>query len=506
MNNKTLHLFALGIALSLAGPASGTALRYAEDQAPGIINPLFTTSMSEARVNELLFDGLFTDDRDLASTPALVDNWELAEDKLSMTLSLKPDLYWQDGTPLSTKDVVFTIEAMKNPKTLSSEAGRVEWIKSAEALSSQQLRLTFNQPEFQPQDKLFFKIVPSHAFDSTTVRRGDDFRTKPVGTGPYQFISYNPDNSITYRRNTDYRDSVGIPELVMREVNDKNYQAKLMLFESMEALIRVLPRDLAVLQNNRLVELYPYQTNSWWYTGFNLTRAPFNEPKVRAALAHMVDVEALLAPVGTGAVLSGPFVKSSPYYNHDVAPVSADPFLAGGYLEEAGFEQGPDGWQRDGEVLTLQLSAPKAVEDAQEIVLNLQAQLQQNGVSVTVEFLDEAEWKARIWRNRDFDMLLSQWSFDRNEDVRDQFHSKGARNFGSYTNEKVDDLLDRARNSSDPYEKKMLLREAHRVIHEDHPMIFLWTLDSYAALNTKISQVAIHPFYFFTYVSSWRMK
>ena len=506
MKIRTLHLVAIGVALGLAGPASGTALRYAEDQAPGIINPLFTTSMSEARVNELLFDGLFTDDRDLASTPALVDNWDLSEDKLSMTLSLKPGLYWQDGTPLSTKDVVFTIDAMKNPKTLSSEAGRVEWIKSAEVISSQQIKLTFNQPEIQPQDKLFFKILPSHAFDSTTVRRGDDFRTKPIGTGPYQLTSYNPDNSITYRRNADYRDSVGIPELVMREVNDKSYQAKLVGYQSLEALIRVLPRDLAVLQNNRRVELYPYQTNSWWYAGFNLTRAPFNEPNVRAALAHMVDVEALLAPVGTGAILSGPFVKSSPYYNHDVSPVSADPFLAGGYLEDAGFRQGPNGWERNDEVLTIKLSAPKTVEDAQEIVLNLQAQLQQNGVGVTVEFLDEAEWKARIWRNRDFDMLLSQWSFDRNEDVRDQFHSEGARNFGSYTNKEVDDLLDRARNSSDPYEKKMLLREAHRVIHEDYPMVFLWTLDSYAALSTRISQVAIHPFYFFTYVPSWRMK
>ena len=69
----------------------------------------------------------------------------------------------------------------------------------------------------------------------------------------------------------------------------------------------------------------------------------------------------------------------------------------------------------------------------------------------------------------------------------------------------MDSLLDRARESSDPYEKKMLLRESHRVIHDDHPMVFLWTLDSYAAVNTRVSHVVVHPFYFFTYVPTWRM-
>ena len=88
----------------------------------------------------------------------------------------------------------------------------------------------------------------------------------------------------------------------------KSYQAKLLLYESLESLVRVLPRDLAVLQNNRKVELYPYQTNSWWYLGFNLKRHPFDDARVRTALAELVDVDALLDPIGTGETLTGPFV------------------------------------------------------------------------------------------------------------------------------------------------------------------------------------------------------
>jgi peptide/nickel transport system substrate-binding protein len=495
----------LGLFLLVAGPATGAALRYAEDLAPGIVNPLFTTSMSEARVNELVFDGLFTDDEDLASTPALAADWELSEDRTSMTVDLREGIYWQDGTALSARDVVFTVQAMKNPQTLSSEAGRVGWIKKVEATGDLQVKFTFEQVEVAPQDKLFFKILPAHSFSGSVVQRGDAFRTQPIGTGPYKLVSYNEDNSITFARNPDFRDTVGVGELVMRELSDKSYQAKLMLYESLEALIRVLPRDLAVLQNNRKVELYPYQTNSWWYLGFNMARAPFNDLNVREGIAQMIDVPTLLAPVGTGELLSGPYVKSSPFYNHEVPLVENDDFLAGGALEEAGYRLGPNGWENDDGPLTLTLTAPRMMEDAQEIIINLQSQLQQNGITVAVEFLDEAEWKARVWRSHDFDLLLSQWSFDRNEDVRDQFHSKGARNFGGYASDTVDSLLDRARKSSDPYEKKMLLRESHRVIHDDHPMVFLWTLDSYAAVNTRVSHVVVHPFYFFTYVPTWRM-
>jgi peptide/nickel transport system substrate-binding protein len=161
---------------------------------------------------------------------------------------------------------------------------------------------------------------------------------------------------------------------------------------------------------------------------------------------------------------------------------------------------------KDGEVLSLVLTAHQSVESSQEVVINLQSQLEAGGVKVEVEFLDEAAWKARIWRERNFDVILSQWSFDRNEDVYEQLHSNGSRNFGSYTNLSVDELLDLARTTTDPYEKKAALRKVHELAHDDAPMVFLWTLDSYAALSTKVSNVVIHPFYFFTYVREWRMK
>ena len=493
--------------LGTALPTVANPLRYAEDQAPGIINPLFTTTMVEARVNELLFDGLYTDNQDLATTPAVIETAQVDEDGMGMILTLRSDVFWHDGTPIQADDVVFSIDAMQNEATLSTEAGRVEWIKEAVALDERNIRLEFSAPTFHPQDKLFFKLLPKSQFTSTTVSRTHPFRTQPIGTGPYRLDSYNDDNSVTFRANQDYRNGVGISELVLREVADKSYQAKLIQYESLEALVRVMPQDLAELSKSRKIELYPYQTNSWWFMGFNQQKAPFDDPRVRQALSQLVDVENLLAPIGTGEILSGPYVKSSPFYNHDVAPWSNDAYSASSLLEEAGFVRGEDGmWAREGEPLSFTLTFHQNLETSQKVVINLQSQLRREGVEVLTEALDEAEWKARIWRQRDFDTILSQWSFDRNEDVYAQFHSRGERNFSGYANERVDELLDQARAASDPYDKKAALRQVHALVREDAPMIFLWTLDSYAALSTQIRNVLIHPFYFFTYVGEWQMQ
>jgi peptide/nickel transport system substrate-binding protein len=219
----------------------------------------------------------------------------------------------------------------------------------------------------------------------------------------------------------------------------------------------------------------------------------------------MVDVEALLAPIGTGDALTGPYVKSSPYYNHDVPAWGYDARAAADLLQRAGCTQEAGHWMRNGQPLTLHITAHQTLESSQEVVINLQSQLQSAGLDVEVEFLDEAAWKARVWREHDYDVVLSQWTFDRNEDIRDQFHSEGARNFSGYASKAVDILLDKARDTTDPQEKKAALRDAHRMIHDDAPMVFLWTLDSYAALSTRVRSVVIHPFYFFTFVQNWRM-
>lgn len=489
---------------AMSAVAFGAPLRYAEDRAPSIVNPVFATTMSEARINELVFEGLFTDDQELRSKPALASGFTLAADRKSMTIDLRTDVKWHDGDAFSAKDVVFTVNAMKDAGTASTESGRVAWISSIAADGDSRVKITFTGEEWAPDEKLHFKILPSHKFTSTTIKRTDPFRTQPIGTGPFRLTSFNGDNSISLMRFDSWHGTAGLAEIAMREVADTNYQAKLLMYESLEALVRVLPRDIAALKADRKVELYPYQTNSWWYVGFNMKQPRFQDLLVRQAIHRMVDAKGLLEPVGTGDLVTGPFVPSSPFYNHDVLPLGADPTASKTLLESAGYTlQGRQWMDKAGQPLKIRLTAPEGSDVAQDVVINLQSQLQMQGLSVEPEFLGSAEWKQRIWKDRDFDLIVSQWSFDRNEDIYEQFHSKGTRNFTSYNSAEVDGLLDQARTAPDPQQKRALLRQVHSTIAREDPMVFLWTLDSYSALSTKVKNVVIHPFYFFTWADDW---
>ncbi len=511
MHHRSIRsLSALAATTLLLGSASASQLRYAEDQAPAIVNPLYTSSMAETRVNELLFQGLYADDHTLASVPQLAESGELSTDRLHMTVRLREDVNWQDGTPFSSKDVAFTVRAMKDPATASTEASRVSFIADVREVGDHAVQFDFVRPELRPEDKLTFKIVPASGFQGLPVKRSDGFRNSPLGTGPWSLVKFNDDNSISFSANAGFRgpdgkDDVGISQITLKEVADKNYQAKLLLYESIDALVRVLPRDIAMLQSNRKVELYPYQTNSWWYAGFNLDRAPFNDPAVRQALSQMLNVPDMLAPIGTGDTITGPYVPSSPFYNHETKPYPNDPEGAAALLTAAGYQRDPDGWYKAGRKLTVTVSAHRALESAQEVTINLQSQLQAQGIDVTIDFLDEAQWRQQVWKDRNYDMVLSQWTFDRNEDIREQFYSSGARNLTGLKDPEVDKLLDAARDATDPLGRKAALRAAHQRIHDDIPMIFLWTLDSYAAVSTKVRGVTVHPFSFFSWAPEWQM-
>jgi peptide/nickel transport system substrate-binding protein len=480
------------------------SLRYAEDQGPGIVHPAYATTMSEARLNELLFESLVTDDRDLATTGQLASGWTVAADRMSMEIKVRPDARWHDGRPVTAGDVAFTVEALRAEASLSPEAGRVAWIDRVEVTDELTAVLHFVAPEAAPEDKLRFKILPRHRFAGTTLSRTDDFRRDPVGSGPYELKRFNDDGSVTLARSA-HPDPAPIEELVLREVSDRSYQAKMLLYESLEALVRVLPRDLAMLQAEPGVSLYPYQTNSWWYVGFDQTEPPFDDPVVRRAISQMVDVDKLLAPIGTGETITGPYVPSSPFYNHDVPAWRSDAAAASALLEGAGWSRESGMWMKDGQPLSFKLTAHRSQESAQEVVVNLQSQLRGAGVQVEVEFLDAAAWRGRIWRERDFDAVLSQWTFDRSEDVREQLHSEGTRNFLGYRSERTDALLAEAAATTEPQVRKRALRDLHAVVHEDAPMVFLWTLDSYSAVRDDVQGVAVHPFYFFTWIRDWRM-
>ena len=415
-----------------------------------------------------------------------------------MNIALRRDVSWHDGKPFTP--LTWSSPSRPCASTAPPRPKAHVWrIDKVTATDAHQVSLTFKACEASPEDKLHFKILPAPLRRHGGVP-SHPFHSQPVGTGPYRLQSFNNDNSISIRaqRLSAAQRRRGAPDA---GGGRQEVPVQAASYGSLEALVRVLPRDLAIFKRQS-TELPRRRTPGG--SRLQPRRQALRRPPRAGALALMVDRPSLLAPIA-GRPARGPFVRSSPFYNHTFKPESPTQ-RAPRSCWRGGWRRVDGRWHVDGAPITLRLSALARQETVQDVVINLQSQLKQHGLHVRQDFMTTAEWKARVWGERDFDLILSQWSFDRNEDIYEQFHSSGNRNFVGFSDEKLDGLLDAARTTPDPQAKRTLLRDAHARVHDVNPMIFLWTLDTYAAMSIHVGNVTVHPFYFFTWTPNWTMQ
>lgn len=482
--------------------AGGETFRYGEDRAPTTLNPVFASTMVDTRMEELLFEGLFTYDRFLNPVPAIAASWEINEDRTEMTIFLRQGV-WHDGKPITAQDVIFSYEVLKDPKTRSSAKNLVVEIKSMAVTGPTKLTVTFVRPLVQPERALMFKILPKHAFPGGVMKARSDFRMKPVGSGPYKFLSWE---GTTVELEANHHQQVGLPKLQARFIPDKKVQLDFLQYDALEAVIRVLPRHRPVIEGmSGKVELMPYESLSWWYLGVNHRHPDLKTLEVRRAIAHVLNRdEVRSAHLGDGQTISGPFAPRSPFYNDRVKPYSHDLRAADALMRKAGYRKSRGTYTKRGRKVRFKLSVNKDWSVYKDVVLDIQTRLRQAGFEVTIDWLDAASWGDRVVKKKKFDLTIGAWSFDEASSVDSLFHSKGEHNYFGYSSERMDQLLAQSKETRDPELFREIYRRVHEHAHNDLPYLFLWSVSSYTAVSAKVTGVDIHPFRYFTWVEDWK--
>jgi peptide/nickel transport system substrate-binding protein len=504
----------LGVACIVAAMAgSGHAeegFEYAEDELAFTLNPLHESAMAETRLNELLYEGLWGPSYDGSPEPRLAEGYELSPDRKAMTVYLKEGLVWSDGEPITSADVEFTVKAYLNPKTRSPDRSRLSFIKKAVADGPNTVKITFQEAEPEPLEKFYFKILPAHRFSGPGVERKDAFWYSPTTSGSYKLLAQDL-GTWSLQANPDALRPPVVPSVKVREMPDKNQQVSSLGYGYIQAMIHVPSQYLPEVERSRSADLIPYQSKSWWYLGLNQKNKALSNVPVRTAIARAVDFDESMSLIGEGYRISGPFVPSSKFYNHSetVRVLEQDQAEAASLLETAGYTQDDSGtWaSKDGEALSLRLFYRSGMgEQGQTVALNVQAQLRRFGIDASDPVaMDKAVWNEKVFSERDFDVVLDSWSFDENENIFDLFHSKGTQNFIGYQSKEVDSLLIKAISETDPAVKVAYMREAHRILAQEQPYIFLWSLRNYTALRREVESVYVQPFYYFSQFADWKV-
>jgi peptide/nickel transport system substrate-binding protein len=497
----------------------GGSLGYGEYGRPATLDPITSNEMISLRLTELVFNGLVGINEKQEIVPELAEKWDFSADSRTYTFFLRKDVTWhpkegEASKPFTADDVIFTYKIMMHPKTITPLKVRYEFINTVEKLDDYTVKFTLKRPILNALAKFSFKVIPKHGPSNPLyLTREDPFVRNPIGTGPYILKNITAEREIVLSANENYfKGRPHVDKLVAKPFADQNIMTQALMFNAIDMIVLVNPRDIPEIQGDKRFILQPYNALSYSFFGYNVRNPLLADKRVRKAFTHAVNRQEMLDSFfnGQGTIISGPFAPGSWAYNLDVQPVAFDPEKAKALLQEAGFSRGADGFmQKDGKRLALSLKVPieKESEAVKRVVLAFKNYLKNVGADIKVEFKEWQAWKEDVFFEHDFDIIFAIWVFDDSADISSLFHSGeiGAwkNNFGGYSNPEVDGLINESKLTLDHEKRRTINRKLHAILAEETPYTFLWTLTNYAAYHKKVRRVAIHPYKFFSYADDW---
>jgi len=501
------------------GYPDGGSLSYGEYGRAATLDPITSNDMISLRVSEIIFNGLVGINEKQEIVPELAERWEAADDGRTYTFYLRKDVKWhakegEEAKPFTADDVIFTYNVMMHPQTITPLRVRYEFIASATKLDDYAVQFTLKRPILNALAKFSFKIIPKHGPENREfLTREDAFVRKPIGTGPYMLKNITADGEVILVANNDYfKGRPHIDKFIARPFADQNIMGQALMFNAIDMIVLVNPRDIPQVQGDKRLVLQPYNALSYSFFGYNLKNPLLADSRVRRAITCGVDRQEMLDSFfnGQGTIISGPFAPGSWAYNLDVQPSPYSPQKAIQLLNEAGFVQGSDGiMQKGGEKLSFTLKVPieKESEAVKRVVLAFKNYLKKIGIEITPEFREWLSWKEDVFLKHDFDIVYASWVFDDSADISSLFHSAEIgpwrNNFGSYSNPDVDSLIVESKLTLDHEKRRTIYRKLHALLAEECPYTFLWTLTNYAGYHKKLRRVAIHPYKFFSFADQW---
>jgi peptide/nickel transport system substrate-binding protein len=504
------------------GRPNGGSLSYGEYGRPATLDPITSNEMISLRLTELIFNGLVGINEKQEIVPELAEKWERSSDGRTYTFTLRKDVTWhsregEQPKPFTADDVVFTYKVMMHPRTITPLKVRYEFIDAAEKLDDYTVKFTLKRPILNALAKFSFKIIPKHGpTNSQYLTRDDAFVQNPIGTGPYILDRITAEREIVLVANDHYfKGRPHVDTFVAKPFADQNIMTQALMFNAIDMIVLVNPRDIPEIQGDKRFILQPYNALSYSFFGYNTRNPLLADKRVRKAFTYAVNRQEMLDSFfnGQGTIISGPFAPGSWAYNLDIQPVPFDPQKAAGLLEQAGFTRGSDGFmQKDGKTLALSLKVPieKESEAVKRVVLAFKNYLKTIGVDIRVEFKEWQAWKEDVFLEHDFDVIFASWVFDDSADISSLFHSgeigPWRNNFGGYSNPEVDGLINESKLTLDHEKRRTINRKLHAILAEENPYTFLWTLTNYAGYHKKVRRVAIHPYKFFSYADEWFLE
>jgi len=467
------------------GSDRGSRLTAGISGEPDRFDPHLTSAYASFQILENIYDTLVEPGDDLAMQPALATRWEVSDDNLAWTFHLRNGVRWHNGRAFVADDVVFSYQRIMDRRVGAPNAYRFETVESVTAPDDLTVLIKVKRPTPNLLSLIgAFKgmaIVPREIVENGTIDR------RPVGTGPFRFVEYVPNDRVVLERNPDYWQP-GKPHLdrvVFKPIPDETVKVTNLRAGEVDWADSVPPQQIHELGRDDQIVVESVPSNDYWYLATNLRREPYRRREVRRAISTAIDREEVTraARFDAAGANQAAIPKTSPWYL-DYAPYRHDVDAARRLLDQAGVNRG-----FPMEIMVTN-EYPETVTAAQVIA----SELKPLGIRVTIRTLDLATWLDEESKGN-FDAFLLGWlgNLDPHDFYYAQHHSGQKSNYQGYSNPQVDELLDRGAAEVGPQQRKELYDQAARLIVDDASYIYLYNPRNVVARKRRVQGIPVRP-------------
>ncbi|MDQ3514181.1 MAG: ABC transporter substrate-binding protein, partial [Chloroflexota bacterium] len=460
-------------------PVPGGILKVGLQADPTALDPHLQSLTAIWHVVEHIYNRLVRVQPDLTVAPELAESWEISEDGLTYTFALRPGVTFHNGRPMVASDVVYSFERLVDPATASTSAADLASMASVEAPDDMTVVLTLTEPDSSLLASLSGQstiIIPREV-----VEENGDLSQVAVGTGPFVFVEYVPNTRIVLEKNPNFWEE-GLPYLDGMElipISEDTSRTTAVVTGTVDFIEYAPLRDIEILESDENLVIAGSENTNIRFLGFNLTREPFNDLRVRQAIAMVIDREAVLGPTVFGRGEATQILFPANFWAALDAPVSP-PDIEGAraLLAEAGY---PDGFSTT-------ITSWSAYSFLSNAAVVIQEQLNQIGIEAELNLVENSTMVDQVYVTKEFDMAVTGESayVDPNTIVLGNFGTGESGNFAGYSNPEVDALITQGIAATDQAARTEIYQQIQEILLADLPWVNLFIANQYEVMSTDV--------------------
>ncbi|EPR13577.1 ABC transporter substrate-binding protein [Ruminiclostridium papyrosolvens] len=448
---------------------------------PDHLDPYLASAAETREILFNIFEGLVKSDKDGNIIPAVAESYEVSKDSLTYSFKIRKLLKFHNGSDVTSADVKYSLE-----KAMSLSVAGMDNVKSVDAPDASTIKVNLKSADSDFLPYLTISIVPKDYSD------GD---VHPIGTGPFVFDSFTPQQSLILKKNPNYwqKELPHLDKVTFKIASDTNALLLELQAGSIDGSTVYNDQTLSKQLDPNTFKIEQANSNSVQQLNLNNAVKPFDNIKVRQAISYAVDPDEIIETVvyGKGTRVGTPVIPGlRTYFDSSLTNAyKKDLEKAKQLLSDAGYPNG----------FSFTISVPSNYQvhvDSAQVIVN---QLKSIGITASIKQVDWATWLSKVYKERQYEATII--SVDGiNVSPRsylERYVSTNASNFINYKSSEFDSIYKKAKDESDASKRVELYKEAQQMLSKDAASVYIQDIAALTALRKNISGFTPYPLYVF---------